>query len=278
MLKAFAVASVGTIVGSFVAYTALAPVLPQAWKLAAVFSATYIGGTVNFLATADAVRLRDPVCLASAFSADMFAMAFYFGVLFFIGRRLDRGASAGGSSITAGQLSEAELQPQASDAEKLSATPEGFVTSLAVAATITSVSFALAQPFRSFDAGIPIATAIALGVAVAAPRRVRESWSASSQLVGTLFIQLFFATIGATTDVHALLSSAAVWPLFAMVFLILGIYIHHIYIYIIHTHTHTHITCMCTYVYYNTHTHTHTHTHTLHIYMYIISICLPICI
>ena len=33
-----------------------------------------------------AVRLRDPVLLASAFSADMFAMAVYFGVLFYIGR------------------------------------------------------------------------------------------------------------------------------------------------------------------------------------------------
>ena len=69
MLKAFALASVGTLLGSITAFKLLAFAIPDAWQFAAVFSATYVGGTMNFLATADAVRLRDPISLATAFSA-----------------------------------------------------------------------------------------------------------------------------------------------------------------------------------------------------------------
>ena len=88
MLQAFALATVGTILGSLVSFGLLSALIPQAWKLAAVFSATYVGGTINFLATADVVGLRDAQLLATAFSADMFAMAVYFAVLFYIGRNL----------------------------------------------------------------------------------------------------------------------------------------------------------------------------------------------
>ena len=56
MLVAFAVASAGTALGAVAAH-ALVP-LPEAWRFAACFAATYIGGTVNFIATADAVRRR----------------------------------------------------------------------------------------------------------------------------------------------------------------------------------------------------------------------------
>ena len=50
------------IIGAIAAYK----VVPMAggWKLAGVFTSTYVGGTMNFLATADAVRVRSHILCA----------------------------------------------------------------------------------------------------------------------------------------------------------------------------------------------------------------------
>jgi uncharacterized membrane protein len=73
MLQAFSIASLGTFLGCITAYISIP--IANASKLASVFCATYIGGTLNFIATAEAVGLRDPAVIASGFSADMIMMA-----------------------------------------------------------------------------------------------------------------------------------------------------------------------------------------------------------
>lgn len=73
MLTAFAVASAGSFLGSLAAF--LAVPLSNGWQMASVFCATYVGGTLNFIATADAVGLHDSAAIASGFSADMLMMA-----------------------------------------------------------------------------------------------------------------------------------------------------------------------------------------------------------
>ena len=229
MLSAFLLASVGTVAGSLAAFKALAWTITEPWKYAAVFSATYVGGTINFLATADAVGLRDPTALATAFSADMLAMAVYFVALFYIGGRFNRGkaraVSAAGAQGAGGGVggpdpaAQTALVSQSQDGIPV----EGFVASQAVAAGITCLAFACASRISAFDAGVPIVTVLALVVSLALPDHVRKSWGASLDLVGTLFIQLFFAAIGATTDIKALVASAALWPLLGMVMLILAV-------------------------------------------------------
>jgi uncharacterized membrane protein len=67
-------------------------------------------------------------------------------------------------------------------------------------------------------------TALALLVSWFVPSALRASWGSSLQIVGTLSIQLFFATIGATTDLRVLFASAALWPLVSMVLLTLGVH------------------------------------------------------
>eukprot|EP00186_Timspurckia_oligopyrenoides_P001004 CAMPEP_0182451192 /NCGR_PEP_ID=MMETSP1172-20130603/43585_1 /TAXON_ID=708627 /ORGANISM="Timspurckia oligopyrenoides, Strain CCMP3278" /LENGTH=282 /DNA_ID=CAMNT_0024648943 /DNA_START=408 /DNA_END=1259 /DNA_ORIENTATION=+ len=82
---AFILGAVGTLLGSFIAAKCTAVPRSIAWKLAAVFCATYIGGTVNFTATASAVNLSSEI-LSAALCADMVLMAIYFCVLFLIAR------------------------------------------------------------------------------------------------------------------------------------------------------------------------------------------------
>ncbi len=50
-LVAFALGAAGTVLGTFAAYLAI-PLGERGWSLAAIFSATYIGGSMNYVAAA----------------------------------------------------------------------------------------------------------------------------------------------------------------------------------------------------------------------------------
>ncbi len=56
MMVAYLIGSMGTLLGTILAYNLL-PLGEQAGKLAGVFCATYIGGSVNFFATAKTLEL-----------------------------------------------------------------------------------------------------------------------------------------------------------------------------------------------------------------------------
>lgn len=62
-LLGFAFGSVGVVVGAFIAAATL-NAGPEEAKLAAVFTATYIGGSMNFAAVAEAVQFQDRGLLA----------------------------------------------------------------------------------------------------------------------------------------------------------------------------------------------------------------------
>mmetsp|Transcript_2530 Transcript_2530/g.6015 ORF Transcript_2530/g.6015 Transcript_2530/m.6015 type:complete len:410 (+) Transcript_2530:109-1338(+) len=79
-LASFSVGVVGTILGTIVAWLLLGPKLGQeGWKLAGALCATYIGGSVNFAATAQVLGMRSGV--APAMAADNIAMAAYLAAL-----------------------------------------------------------------------------------------------------------------------------------------------------------------------------------------------------
>ncbi len=80
-LIAFAAGAVGTVAGTWIAFQ-LVPLGPEGWKLAGIFCATYVGGSLNYMAAAEALGLRSGDVLAAGVAADNLAMALYFLVLF----------------------------------------------------------------------------------------------------------------------------------------------------------------------------------------------------
>ena len=80
-LLAFAIGGVGTVIGTIVAFHVV-PLGEEGWKLASIFSATYIGGSMNYAAAAEAVGLRSGDLLSAGVAADNLVMALYFLVLF----------------------------------------------------------------------------------------------------------------------------------------------------------------------------------------------------
>eukprot|EP01035_Chromulina_nebulosa_P033038 gene33038-44207_t len=84
LLKAFVLGSLGTILGTVVAYW-LVPMksLQGGSKIAAALCARHIGGAVNFVAVAEILRVP-PELVAAAIAADNLIVAIYFSFLFVI--------------------------------------------------------------------------------------------------------------------------------------------------------------------------------------------------
>ncbi len=85
MLVAYLIGSIGTLLGTILAYHLL-PLGEQAPKLAGVFCATYIGGSVNFFSTAKTLELDldSGDLLAAATAADNLVMTVFFLILFIL--------------------------------------------------------------------------------------------------------------------------------------------------------------------------------------------------
>eukprot|EP00960_Hanusia_phi_P075891 768478-Hanusia_phi.AAC.14 len=98
-------------------------------------------------------------------------MAAYFAILFYIGRRHEKGAGA------RGQASE-DHKVQAEAAPSI----EGFAICQAVGAGICLLAYQMARYVKFFDAGVPLATALSMVAAFTLPQKLRESWSSSSRV------------------------------------------------------------------------------------------------
>ena len=85
-LAAFAVGAIGSIVGTVVAYALVGSSLgPDAWRVAACLCASYVGGSLNYAATAQALGLSaapgGQAALAAGMAADNLAMAVFLSAL-----------------------------------------------------------------------------------------------------------------------------------------------------------------------------------------------------
>ena len=85
-LAAFAVGALGSVLGTAVAYGTVGPALgPDAWRVAACLCASYVGGSLNYAATAQALGLDaapgGQAALAAGMAADNLAMAVFLSAL-----------------------------------------------------------------------------------------------------------------------------------------------------------------------------------------------------
>ena len=214
-LVAFACGAVGTVIGTLVAF-ALVPLPDQGWKLAGIFAATFIGGSLNYAGAAEALDLRSGDLLTAGVAADNLVMTLYFLVLFTLPsvamlRRFypERHATA----PAGGAL------PIATPAVESGApiTMQSMMTSLAVAAVCCSLGYGLAAEIGWSGGGILMLTTLVVVAATAWPHRLGRL--GGSQELGTIMMQLFFATIGASANIGVVLRSGLALFVFAAVIL-----------------------------------------------------------
>jgi uncharacterized membrane protein len=192
-LLAFIIGAAGTALGTIIAFN-LVPLGEHGWQLASIFSATYIGGSMNYAAAAEAVGLRSGDLLSAGVAADNLVMALYFLVLFalpgigwlsriFIKRR-DTEKPATTESVDAGGRMPDLI---------------GTTISLALALMLCSIGFKLAELIGWRGGGILVITALTVLLATLMPGTMRKL--AGAETIGAFFMQIFFAVIGASANV-----------------------------------------------------------------------------
>lgn len=205
-LLAFAAGAVGTVLGVWVMFPLL-PLGEEGWKLAGIFCATYVGGSLNYMGTAQALDLRSGDLLAAGVAADNLAMALYFLLLFALAsipwlrkRFVRRVAEA-----------EVELNPERSGP---SIGVRSMATALAVAATVCAAGYGLAAALGTKSSAILFVTALVVTLATLFPKRLGAL--AGAHELGVLLMQVFFAVIGASASIALVLAHGTILFVFAI--------------------------------------------------------------
>ena len=195
-LIAFLGGAIGTVLGVLAGFW-LIPLGEQAWKLASVFCASYIGGSVNYMTAAQAVDLRAGEVLTAGAAADNLTMTAYFMALFAI-------PSIG---LISRRFRDTRSQTLFMDAStvsskvRLTQKPHYLYQALAVliAGTCCALGLTMANLLNVQSGSVLIITVLIVVLATVFPSFFQRMEGA--ERFGVWLMQIFFATIGATANV-----------------------------------------------------------------------------
>ncbi|TQD51765.1 DUF819 family protein [Lysobacter aestuarii] len=213
-LLAFAAGALGVVLGAWLGARVLDLGIYEA-QYAAVFSATYTGGSLNYAAVAEAIGFRDPSALAAGVAIDNVVGLGYLLVVGAVAnaalfRRHFAWRSEGLGEAT-GASAAAPRTPSLID----------LAIALGLAALACATGDALAAAIGQPSYGILFITVIMVAIATLGRRWLRGL--AGEDLVATLFMYLFFAMLGAGADLGTLLDAAP--ALFAYVLLVFLVHV-----------------------------------------------------
>ncbi|MHA7627979.1 DUF819 family protein [Corallococcus sp. M7] len=220
----FLAGSVGIMVGGPLAYLALGWLVPaelgdQAWKGLAALSGSWIGGSANFVAIGQSVGALDST-LSMLVVVDVGVSNVWTAVLLsFAGREKAMDASIGADRTALDRVREESARIQAATARPASLSD--LLSMLAVAFGVTVVCTALAKLLPDLGNVVTGFTWVVLLVTtvgvVLSFTPVRRLEGAGASRMGSLFLYLLVATIGAQAefrrlwDAPALVAVGALW-------------------------------------------------------------------
>lgn len=205
MFKAF-VASAGVIAVSITLLTLLFNFGPYEAQAAGTLTGSYIGGSLNFVATAQAVEFNEPSHYVGALTADTIGAVFFMAVLMLL-PTLAIARKAMPSPYFSSEGADGNADPVLH--EESAGAPFsmiGLAAALATSMAICALGQLLAKMLGQENYFILIITVFALGVANFLKPLVRN-FSAEFE-VGTFFMYMFFVTIGASADLATIAGTA----------------------------------------------------------------------
>ena len=217
-LLAFGLGAVGTMTG-----VALGVVIfdfgDAEAGLAGVFSATYIGGSVNFAAVAEATGFKDSTLLSASVAADNVAGVIFLTILVAMPSVsfLLRLFPARGAEKALQNAGPEDTNDQAGVALELDAVAGALGLGFAIVAASGALASALGVP----ELRILLITAGTVALASLAPKLMGRLTAAFP--LGIFFMYLFFAMIGAGVDIVAMLASGV--SLFFFALLIIAVHL-----------------------------------------------------
>jgi len=205
MLIAFLVAAAATVVGAFVGAFVLdlGPLEPQ---IVGTITSSYIGGSLNFVATAEAVGIKDSSIYVASLSADAVgAVIFLLLLMAMPAMRIVRAAMPS-RFIGSDAPAMAAADGGAPETQSPPFSIAGVAAGLAISLVVCAVSKLLADLAALDSLFILIVTGVSLLVANLA-KPALTSVSADFE-VGTLFMYVFFVAIGAGANIGEVLGAA----------------------------------------------------------------------
>ncbi len=213
-LIAFTFGGIGTVIGTIISYN-IVSLGEEGWKLAGIFCSTYIGGSMNYVAAAEAVQLQSADLLTSGIAADNLVMTLYFLLLFaipsisFLQKRFKTHHEE-----KAEANEDVEIK-SVSDSAELSLT--SLAKTLSIATVVCAIGFLLQDVIGISGSGILIITAMVVFLATTFPEQIGSIKGADK--VGTFLMQIFFAAIGASANIAVVLEYGPILFLFAAIIL-----------------------------------------------------------
>lgn len=213
-LVGFLFGAVGVLVGAWLGARIL-NLGPHEADYAGVFSATYVGGSLNFAAVAEAIGFRDATSLAAGVAIDNVVG---------LGYLLLVGGIAGWSVFQRSFAWRADNLTEAVDGDRSverAPTIIDLAAALGLAALACAAGGAAASAIGQPTYGILFVTVIMVAIATLGRR-----WLGSitgHELAATLFMYLFFALLGSGANIGAMLGAAP--ALFAYVLIIFAVHI-----------------------------------------------------
>ncbi len=213
MLVAYLIGSMGTLLGTILAYY-LIPIGVHAEKLAGVFCATYIGGSVNFFSTAKTLELDldSGDLLAAATGADNLVMTVFFLILFSLPsiKVIQRFFLTKKSGQNSGR-NEPNLTFSSDNHIEFSLLQVSLA--LAISGIICATGREIAVLLNFPQAGILVSTVLIVGLATGFPQYFGQLTIAEQ--IGTLLMQIFFAVIGASANIWQVIQVSPLLFVFA---------------------------------------------------------------
>ncbi|MDR7193953.1 DUF819 domain-containing protein [Luteimonas terrae] len=213
-LVAFLFGAVGVAAGAWLG-AQLLDLGPFEAQYAAVFSATYVGGSLNFAAVAEAIGFRDPSALAAGVAIDNVVGL---GYLLMVGAAASWPLFSRHFAWRAHRLTDVGDQ---ADAVERVPTVIDLSLALGLAALACAAGTAIADALGQPAYAILYITLLMVAIATLGRRWLRSI--AGPELAATLFMYLFFALLGAGADIGAMLGAAP--ALFAYVLIIFAVHV-----------------------------------------------------
>ncbi|MDH3430513.1 MAG: DUF819 family protein [Gammaproteobacteria bacterium] len=214
-LIAFVIGGVAVVAGAIIGASLLDLGSDEA-ELAGIFTGTYIGGSLNFAAVAEASGMQDGSMLAAAVAADNVVTNLHFLVIIFIPGIAWLAARYPTHHMDTAEQFTAKSRARLHRIADLNIA--GLLAALALAFMLAAIGQTLAELLGKPQFAILVTTALTLIFATLLPRQVRKLSGHSE--AGSVMMYIFLASVGATADVWELIAIGPVLFIFASVIII----------------------------------------------------------
>ncbi|GHF28936.1 hypothetical protein GCM10017044_25230 [Kordiimonas sediminis] len=215
-LVAFFFGALGTTLGALIgAY--LLPLGPSEPSLAAVFSATYIGGSLNFAAVSEAIGFQDSSLLTASLAADNVVGVSFLAVLIalpssaFIARQFKY------KKPDTEEAAAISIDIHAADGPSKSFSPERAAIALGLSFLVVALSNLIAGMLGYDESRLLIATVLIVLIASLFHQKMEQLTEAFP--LGMIVMYMFFFLIGAGVDIKTMVESGLMLAAFAVIIL-----------------------------------------------------------